>query len=225
MSINEASSRPQETGTRWWPHLIETGMPIALFAVTFGIMMYAVSMMNGNDEGWNVRSQFLAAQLMLGILVFGILPLGARLRSRTTVDASELRGLNLPRGSIRAMLTLSQANSDAILALPHAGADLTESAPDGKTLLVTWFGIPASRFSPHCRNTGRIPISPTSPDRRRLMWQWTVPTAGTRLGFGALRCEPQWSGHERAQFAGPQLHGRCDCGGSSRSTARECLGG
>ncbi len=106
MSIKEASSRPQETDTRWWLHLIETGMPIALFAVTFGIMMYAVSMMNGNDEGWNVRSQFLAAQLMLGILVFGILPLVARLRSRTTVDASELRGLNLPRGSIRAMLAL-----------------------------------------------------------------------------------------------------------------------
>ena len=49
---------------------------------------------------------FLVTQGVIAVIVLIGLPLVARCKSGTAVDSGELRGLNLPRGSIRAMLAL-----------------------------------------------------------------------------------------------------------------------
>ena len=49
---------------------------------------------------------FLITQGVIAVIVLMGLPLLARCKSGTTVDSEELRGLNLPRGSIRALLAL-----------------------------------------------------------------------------------------------------------------------
>ncbi len=81
---------------------MEIWMAIVLFAVGLGTGILAVPAI----REWSVPSLFLLAQWIIVILVLGALPLLARCKSGTTVDSGELRGLNLPRGSIRAMLAL-----------------------------------------------------------------------------------------------------------------------
>ena len=49
---------------------------------------------------------FLITQGVIAVIVLLALPVLARCKSGLTVESGELRGLNLPRGSVRAMLAL-----------------------------------------------------------------------------------------------------------------------
>jgi len=73
-----------------------------IFLVGIGVGMYTVP----DPTKWDLVSLFMAAQGLLALLILLFLPLLARCQYGTSVESKELRGLNLPRGSVRAMLAL-----------------------------------------------------------------------------------------------------------------------
>ncbi len=73
-----------------------------IFLVGIGVGMYTVP----DPTKWSHGSLFMGAQGLLALVVLLFLPLLARCQYGTSVESKELRGLNLPRGSVRAMLAL-----------------------------------------------------------------------------------------------------------------------
>lgn len=81
---------------------IEIWMAIVLFVLGLGAGILAVPAM----KEWGAQNLFLLVQGLIAFIVLVALPLLARCKSGTTVSSNEVRGLNLPRGSVRAMLAL-----------------------------------------------------------------------------------------------------------------------
>ncbi len=107
---NSGRSKKNDEGDSFWKTTCRRlknwcpGFSLAavIFLVGFGVGMYTVP----DPKDWDLKSMFMGAQGLLALLILLFLPLLTRCQYGASVDVKELRGLNLPRGSVRAMLAL-----------------------------------------------------------------------------------------------------------------------
>jgi len=81
-------------------------MEIWMAIVLFLMGLFAGILVVPAIKEWSIQNLFLLAQVIIAIVVLVALPLLARSKSGATGPSNNLRGLNLPNGSIRAMLAL-----------------------------------------------------------------------------------------------------------------------
>ena len=110
---------------------------VVLVLVGIGVGAVLTVWLDPGDKGWSPVNQFLAGFIAISLLVLAGLPLMAHCAGQ---DQKELRGLGLPRGSIRGMLALWMVGSYLLFLAfaPHL-ADLAAKAETVERI-VTAFG-------------------------------------------------------------------------------------
>lgn len=107
-----------------------------VMVIGIGIGVALMAWLDPGDQGWSPRHQFLAGFIAISLLVLAGLPLMAHRRGNTQ---KELRGLGLPRGSIRGMLALWMVGS-YLLFLVFVPILVTTQSADLVDRILTAFG-------------------------------------------------------------------------------------